>query len=128
MLILKTLKNLWDRYIIITFPTIIFIYCLWPNIPDFAIKFIKLLVYLIAFSAVMLNPKKFIYFATHDPLLIVLTGLACISFLWSSVPDFTITAARNLVVLYIAAVYIAMNYGIRQQMRHFAWVLGIASF
>ena len=103
-------------------------YCLWPNIPDFSLKFIKLLVYLVAFSVVTQNFKRFIYFATRDPLLIVLTSWACISFLWSSIPDYTIAVARNLVVLHIAAVYIAMNYDLRQQMRHFAWALGIVSF
>lgn len=127
MLTLRFLRTLWKVYIIPLFPFAIFIYCFWPNMPDQVYTILKLLVYLIVACSIVSSLKRFIYFATCDLFLVAIVTLASISFLWSSIPFDTLAAARDHLVLYFAAVCIAMRYDLRQQIKHFAWTLGFVS-
>lgn len=94
---------------------------------DQAYTVLKLLVYLIVAFSILSSPRKFICFATCDPFLSAIVTLASISFLWSSIPSDTLSAARDHLVLYFAAVCISMQYDFRQQVKHLAWTLGFTS-
>jgi len=127
MLNLKVLKGIWNNYIIPLFPIFILFYCLWPNMPQLYFLILKWIVYFIVAYAILTKAKKFIYYMVSEPLILALTLLACLSVFWSTIPSVTLTTARNLLVLYFSAVYIAMTYDLKSLMRYLSIVLGISA-
>ena len=83
--------------------------------------------YVIIVPLVLARLGRFFWVASRDKLLMLLIGFALISVLWSYAPGATL---RQIIVFMgetFLGVYLAMQYSLREQMRIFAWVFGIAT-
>ncbi|MEO1298115.1 MAG: hypothetical protein AAFW75_20510, partial [Cyanobacteria bacterium J06636_16] len=93
---------------------------------------IKPLEKLLAVSSYIIIPcliarqwKRFLYFGTRDITLLLLVGLALLSFFWSESPASTMTNGRALVRVTAFGVYLAMRYSIREQLMLLACSFGL---
>ena len=71
--------------------------------------------------------KGFIYVITKNPLQFFLLAIVIFSILWSEDLSSTIKDIKGLIRIYFIAIYLAMRYPLREQMRLIAWPLGIAA-
>ncbi|WP_375503174.1 O-antigen ligase family protein [uncultured Nostoc sp.] len=83
--------------------------------------------YLILFYFLLLYWKGFLYVATISPLHIFLLAIIIFSLLWSEDLSSSLTYMRGLIRIYFLAIYLAMRYSLREQMRLIAWALGTAA-
>lgn len=83
--------------------------------------------YLILFYFLILYWKGFIYVITRSPLQFFLLAIVIFSLLWSEDLSSSLTYLRGLIRIYFLAIYLAMRYSLREQMRLIAWALGIAA-
>ncbi|MFN6569669.1 O-antigen ligase [Dendronalium sp. ChiSLP03b] len=83
--------------------------------------------YLILFFFILSYWKGFLYVMTRSPLQFVLLALVIFSLLWSEDLRSGLTYAKGLIRIYLLAIYLAMRYSLREQMRLIAWALGIAA-
>ncbi|MCL6752172.1 O-antigen ligase family protein [Nostoc sp. CCCryo 231-06] len=83
--------------------------------------------YLILFYFLLLYWKGFLYVATISPLQIFLVAIIIFSILWSEDLGSSLTYIRGLIRIYFLAIYLAMRYSLREQMRLIAWALGTAA-
>jgi O-antigen ligase len=90
-------------------------------------KFFALLSYAIIFLLAIRQWKRIIYVSTKDIPLILLTGFAVISVLWSPVPEYTLENIRALIRITLFGAYLATRYSLKEQMYLVAWSLGIAA-
>jgi len=91
------------------------------------ISFILFGLCLIIVPIVLVRLGRFVWVASRDKLLMVLIGFALISVLWSYAPEATLRQSVTLLGGAFLGIYLAMHYSVHEQMRIFAWVLGIAA-
>jgi O-antigen ligase len=84
-------------------------------------------VYLFAIRFLFFHYKKILALLSQSPLLIIMTLYACFSVLWSNQPAASFASARILILETVIAVYLALNYNLRQQLKLLAWALGIVT-
>jgi exopolysaccharide production protein ExoQ len=83
--------------------------------------------YLILFYFLLLYWKGFLYVITRSPLQFLLITIVIFSILWSGDLSSSLTYLRGLIRLYFLAIYLAMRYSLREQMRLIAWALGASA-
>ncbi|MBE8999435.1 MULTISPECIES: O-antigen ligase [unclassified Nostoc] len=83
--------------------------------------------YLILFYFLLLYWKGFLYVITKSPLQFLLITIVIFSLLWSGDLSSSLTYMRGLIRLYFLAIYLAMRYSLREQMRLIAWALGTSA-
>lgn len=83
--------------------------------------------YLILFYFLILYWKGFIYVITKSPLQFFLLAIVIFSILWSEDVSSTLKDIKGLIRVYFIAIYLAMRYPLREQMRLIAWPLGAAA-
>ena len=83
--------------------------------------------YLILFYFLLLYWKTFLYVTTKSPLQFLLITIVIFSLLWSGDLSSSLTYMRGLIRLYFLAIYLAMRYSLREQMRLIAWALGTSA-
>ena len=71
--------------------------------------------------------KRFAYVITRDIPLLLLVVTAVVSVLWSVSPESTLTSGKGLVRTALFAAYLSMRYSLKEQLRLFAWSMGIAA-
>jgi exopolysaccharide production protein ExoQ len=89
--------------------------------------FFNIVSYLILFYFLLLYWKGFLYVTTRSPLQFFLLVIVIFSILWSEDLSSTLTYLRGLIRIYFIAIYLAMRYSLREQMRLIAWALGVAA-
>jgi O-antigen ligase len=94
---------------------------------DPLIQVILSAIYLISLFLIILRWRRFIYVAKTNILLLLLTGLALVSALWSSDPIFTLHRGVALVGTTIFGIYLASRYSLKEQLQLLAWAFGIAA-
>jgi len=88
---------------------------------------IWLALYVVTFTLVAAQWKRFVNVATRDTLLLLLVSLALVSVLWSVAPEVTARRGFALVGTVLIGIYFAMRYSLSEQLRLIAWALGIAA-
>lgn len=83
--------------------------------------------YLILFYFLILYWKGFLYVTTKSPLQFFLLAIVIFSILWSEDLTSSLTYIKGLIRVYFIAIYLAMRYSLREQMRLIAWALGAAA-
>ncbi|WP_373525377.1 O-antigen ligase family protein [Nostoc sp.] len=83
--------------------------------------------YLILFYFLILYWKGFLYVITKSPLQFFLLAIVIFSILWSEDLTSSLTYIKGLIRVYFIAIYLAMRYSLREQMRLIAWALGAAT-
>ncbi|MEH1970643.1 O-antigen ligase family protein [Nostoc sp.] len=83
--------------------------------------------YLILFYFLISYWKGFIYVTTRNPLQFFLLAIVIFSILWSEDLNSSLTYIKGLIRIYFIAIYLAMRYSLREQMRLIAWALGAAA-
>ncbi len=83
--------------------------------------------YLILGFLILTHWKGFFYVGSKGILQFLLMVIILFSVLWSADLPSTLTYLRGLIRIYLLAVYLAMRYTIREQMRFIAIALGITS-
>ncbi|WP_335109422.1 O-antigen ligase family protein [Nostoc sp.] len=83
--------------------------------------------YLILFYFLISYWKAFLYVITRSPLQFLLLAIVIFSLLWSEDLSSSLTYLRGLIRIYFLAIYLAMRYSLREQMRLIAWALGVAA-
>ncbi|MEM9399518.1 MAG: O-antigen ligase family protein [Verrucomicrobiota bacterium] len=110
---------------------LLLLYYVYPQMPgalDNPLKYLSYGVVGILFlSAGMGNWQRLAYVATRDLFPLVLLGLSIISVLWSAAPNYTIDEVDPVIRACLFSIYIAMRYTVKEQMRLFAWMLGVAA-
>ncbi|MBE8968926.1 O-antigen ligase family protein [Nostocales cyanobacterium LEGE 12452] len=83
--------------------------------------------YLILFYFLVLHWKGFIYVITRSPLQFFLLAIVIFSLLWSEDLSSSLTYLRGLIRIYFLAIYLAMRYSLKEQIKLIAWAFGIAA-
>lgn len=83
--------------------------------------------YSILFYFIILYWKGFLYVGTRAPLQFFLLVIVIFSLLWSEDLVNGLTYIRGLIRIYFLAIYLAMRYSLREQMRLIALALGVAA-
>ncbi|AVH72466.1 O-antigen ligase family protein [Nostoc sp. 'Lobaria pulmonaria (5183) cyanobiont'] len=83
--------------------------------------------YLILFYFIILYWKGFIFVITRSPLQFFLLAIVIFSLLWSEDLSSSLTYLRGLIRIYFLAIYLAMRYPLKEQIKLIAWALGVAA-
>jgi exopolysaccharide production protein ExoQ len=83
--------------------------------------------YGILFYLILCYWKGFFYVGSKGVLQLLLLGLIIFSVLWSADMGSSLTYLRGLIRIYLLAIYLAMRYTIREQMRLIAIALGTST-
>ncbi len=83
--------------------------------------------YLILFYFLVLYWKGFIYVIIKSPLQFFLLAIVIFSLLWSEDLSSSLTYLRGLIRIYFLAIYLAMRYPLKEQIKLIAWALGVAA-
>ncbi|MFN6526260.1 O-antigen ligase family protein [Nostoc sp. ChiSLP03a] len=83
--------------------------------------------YLILFYFLTLYWKGFIYVIIRSPLQFLLLAIVIFSLLWSEDLSSSLTYLRGLIRIYFLAIYLAMRYPLKEQIKLIAWALGVAA-
>lgn len=83
--------------------------------------------YLILFYLLILYWKGFIYVIIRSPLQFLLLAIVIFSLLWSEDLSSSLTYLRGLIRIYFLAIYLAMRYPLKEQIKLIAWALGVAA-
>jgi exopolysaccharide production protein ExoQ len=89
--------------------------------------FFNLVSYAILFYLIFLYWKGFFYVSTRGKLQLLLLAIILFSLLWSEDIGSSLTYLRGLIRIYLLAIYLAMRYTLREQIRLIAWPLGVAA-
>lgn len=89
--------------------------------------FFNIVSYSILFYFVILYWKGFIYVITKSPFQFILLAIIIFSILWSEDLSSTLKDIKGLIRIYFLAIYLAMRYPLREQMRLITWALGVAA-
>jgi O-antigen ligase len=88
---------------------------------------LNLISYAILFYFLILYWKGFLYVITRGKLQFLLLAIILFSLLWSEDLGTSLTYIRGLIRIYLLAIYLAMRYSLREQMRLIACGLGTAA-
>lgn len=83
--------------------------------------------YLILFYFTLLYWKGFVYVILQSPLQFFLLAIVTFSLLWSEDVSTGLIYIKGLIRIYFLAIYLAMRYSLREQMRLIAYALGAAT-
>lgn len=83
--------------------------------------------YGILFYFTILHWKRFLYVVLKSPLQFLLLALVIFSLLWSEDIGTGLTYIKGLIRIYFLAIYLAMRYPLREQLRLIAWAFGAAA-
>ncbi|MDZ8261071.1 O-antigen ligase family protein [Nostoc sp. ChiQUE01b] len=83
--------------------------------------------YLILFYFLILYWKGFLYVITRSPLQFFLLAIVIFSLLWSEDLSSSLTYLKGLIRIYFIAIYLAMRYPLKEQIKLIAWALGVAA-
>jgi exopolysaccharide production protein ExoQ len=86
-----------------------------------------LLVYVITACLVLVWRKRFTRVVKRDTLLWFIIGIALLSVLWSAAPEVTLRRGVALIGTTALGVYVAMRFGLREQLQLLAWALGLGA-
>ncbi|MBW4424390.1 MAG: O-antigen ligase family protein [Nostoc desertorum CM1-VF14] len=89
--------------------------------------FFNIVSYSILFYFVISYWKGFIYVITKNPFQVLLLAIIIFSILWSEDLSSTLKDIKGLIRIYFLAIYLAMRYPLREQMKLIAWALGVAA-
>lgn len=89
-------------------------------------KIMKLAAYSLIPLLFLIRWKKCLYVATKDIPVLLLTGLALLSYFWSGSPSDTLNFGRALVLNTTFGIYLASSYSSKEQMQMVTWALGIS--
>jgi O-antigen ligase len=89
--------------------------------------FFNIVSYSILFYFVISYWKGFIYVITKSPFQFLLLAIIIFSILWSEDLSSTLKDIKGLIRIYFIAIYLAMRYPLREQMRLIALALGVAA-
>ncbi|MEL6458838.1 MAG: O-antigen ligase family protein [Cyanobacteria bacterium J06621_15] len=90
-------------------------------------KLLNALSYLILFCLITYYWKGFLYVSSKSMLQILLLILILFSILWSADMASSINLIRGLVRIYLLAIYLAMRYTFKEQIRLIAFALGVTA-
>ncbi len=83
--------------------------------------------YAILFYLILRHWRGFFFVGTKGVLQITLLGLILFSVLWSGDIASSLTFLRGLIRIYLLAIYLAMRYTIREQMRFITFALSVSA-
>ncbi len=83
--------------------------------------------YAILFYLILCHWKGFFYVGSKGILQLLLLALILFSIFWSADMGSTLTYLKGLIRIYLLAIYLAMRYTIREQMRFIAIALGTSA-
>ncbi|BDA71919.1 O-antigen polymerase [Rivularia sp. IAM M-261] len=83
--------------------------------------------YAILFYLILRHWKGFFFVGSKGVLQLLLLGVILFSVLWSADVASSLTYLRGLIRIYLLAIYLAMRYTIREQMRFIAIALGTSA-
>lgn len=84
-------------------------------------------IYVLVFFLIVVRWQRFVYSVKRDKLLLLLVGVALVSFLWSAAPTITFVRSVALVGTTLFGAYLAARYSMEEQLRLLAWALGITA-
>ena len=84
-------------------------------------------VYLITFLLIFIHWQRFFYVVTKDKVLLLLVGIALLSIVWTADPENTLKFSKGLIRVTLFGGYLATRYSLKEQIRLYAWALGIAA-
>ncbi|MBF2067412.1 MAG: O-antigen ligase family protein [Calothrix sp. C42_A2020_038] len=88
---------------------------------------LNVLSYGILFYLILCHWRGFFFVGSKGVLQLLLLGVILFSLLWSADMTSSLTYLRGLIRIYLLAIYLAMRYTIREQMRFIALVLAISA-
>ena len=88
---------------------------------------IHLLIYVITLLLIYPRWKHFFYVITRDKLLLLFIGTAIFSIFWTASPENTMQYLKGLIRVTLFGGYMATRYTLKEQIRLYAWTLGIAA-
>ncbi len=106
---------------------VLFLYFIGTSPPSIIGKLLRLGSYGILALLIIWRWRRFAYAVTRDIPLLLLVGIAAFSVVWSVAPGETTSSARGLIRTTMLGVYLASRYSIKEQMRLWLWVYGIAA-
>lgn len=115
---------------------LVFLLLFWNehlNLPENINQAIKIANYIvigfliIRFILINRQQKFFFYVLTRDIPLMLLVGIALLSYFWSEAPLVTLNWSRRLLISTFLGVFLATRYTPRKQMYLLSWVIGIAA-
>ncbi|MBW4506573.1 MAG: O-antigen ligase family protein [Scytonematopsis contorta HA4267-MV1] len=89
--------------------------------------YLNILSYIILFCLMLSHWKGFLFVGTRSKSQLILFTIVLFSVFWSVDVGSTLIYLRGLIRIYLVAIYLAMRYTLREQMRLAAWALGIAT-
>ncbi len=81
--------------------------------------------YLITFTLLLLRWEKFVYFLTRNILFLLLILIIPLSFLWSAIPEETLTGSVGMIGSILFGIYIASRFSLREQLNLIGYALFI---
>lgn len=84
-------------------------------------------IYIITLLLTVSRWKQFIHVASRNKLLLLLIGIALISFLWSAAPQVTLRRSVALVGTTLFGMYLATRYNPKELLRLIAWTFAIGA-
>ncbi|BAT53355.1 hypothetical protein NOS3756_23150 [Nostoc sp. NIES-3756] len=88
---------------------------------------LNIISYLILFYLSLIYWKSFLYVVTRNPLQFLLLAIVLFSMLWSEDLRNGLTYARGLIRIYLIAIYLALRFTLKEQMRFIALALGLGA-
>ena len=82
--------------------------------------------YIVTFILLLLRWKKSVYLLSKDRIIWLLIALTILSIIWSSNPPKTIARCVAIVGTSLFGLYLASRYTMKEQLKLFAWVFGVA--
>jgi exopolysaccharide production protein ExoQ len=95
-----------------------------PIVPMSVISISRYSIVVISFLLCLPRFKRTIFVITRDVPLMLLNVICMASFLWSTDPRFSQDGTKELLQMVSFAIYIAMRFSIREQLRIMAYVFG----
>jgi exopolysaccharide production protein ExoQ len=86
---------------------------------------VNLLSYVTFIPLIFWRWKAIVYILTRDPFPVILVSIATLSFLWSANPSATLIEIRPLFRAMFLGAYMAVRYSTKDQMKIFAWAIGV---
>ncbi len=127
MQINSQLINRWVRNLEVGATVIWLLYFMDVNLPPPFSQFAKTLSYPFIGILVVLRWKRLTYVATREIPLLLFIGTALASVLWTASLGATLDGIRGLFRSFLFGAYIASRYSIKEQMKIWIWVFGIAA-
>jgi exopolysaccharide production protein ExoQ len=97
-----------------------------PIVSQTTISLCRYTILVVSFLLCLPRLKRTIFVVTRDIPLLLLNFLAIISFIWSTDVKFSQDGSREIMQMVSFAIYVAMRFSIREQLRIMAYVFGVS--